>query len=116
VRDGHASLGIIDQKGLGVFELTRSGGRIADVTNGALPGEPFQGVPGEDLGDQSHLSVMVELSPIRRDDASTLLAPMLKSIEAEISMIGCFMMIKDTKDPAHPTLLNLKYQNPIIKI
>jgi len=58
---------------------------------------------------------MMELSPIRGDDASTLLAPMLKGIEAEISMIGCFMIIKDTKDPAHPALLNLKYQIRLLK-
>jgi hypothetical protein len=43
----------------------------------------------------------MEVLPIGRDDSCALLSSMLKGIEAEISQIGGFGVIIDSKDAAH---------------
>jgi hypothetical protein len=44
---------------------------------------------------------MVKFHTVGRNDSATLLPPMLKSIEAQVSDVGSFRVIIDTKDPAH---------------
>jgi hypothetical protein len=71
------------------------------MTDGTFSRESLQNILSEDLRDQSHLAVMMELSIVRGDDPSTLLTTMLKGIETEIGEIGRFKMIINPKDTAH---------------
>ena len=68
VGDRDAPLGIIDQKGLGVFKFTRSRRGIPDMADGILSRKFFQIVPVEDFGDEPHLPIVIEPGSIRGDD------------------------------------------------
>src|SRR5437016_9090497 len=52
------------------------------MTNGDLPDHIMQNVSFENLGDQSHAPVSVELFAVRGDNAGAFLAPMLQGVQA----------------------------------
>jgi hypothetical protein len=107
VGNGQASLVIIHDKRLSIFEFARTCSGVSDMTDSAFSGEFLQYIVGEYFGDQSHLAIMMEVSAIRGGNTGTLLAAMLKRIKTQISMIRSFKMVINTKNAAHFSSPNL---------
>jgi hypothetical protein len=70
------------------------------MTHGKPTLEPFHIMAFEDIRHQSPTSLTVEDSILYRDDASRLLAPMLKGIKTQIDQIRSFDMVANAEDTA----------------
>src|SRR5207244_12807507 len=68
---------------LRVAQVRAAGGRIADVADRAMAGQPAQALSAEDVGDPAHRLLDVEVVAVGRGDARGLLAPMLERVETE---------------------------------
>jgi hypothetical protein len=69
------------------------------MSDGAGPGEAFQDVHVEYVGDQSHPLVLVDDTRFGNGDPGTLLTPMLQGIEPEITHFGCIRVAEAPKRP-----------------
>ena len=58
------------------------------MADGTLSREPPQDIPGEDLGDEPHVSIGVQRLGIGGDDPRALLPPVLQGVEAQIGHVG----------------------------
>ena len=87
---------------LGVGDVTRAGGGIADVTDRARAFQPFEGVDVENLSDEAHVHMPFEgcIRPVRGDDPGAFLAPMLERKEPVIREHRRIRMAKHGEDTA----------------
>jgi hypothetical protein len=102
-RDG--AFGIIDDEGLRVLDVARSGCGISNVPNRSVPLDLFYHLLAEDIGDEAHLSVGEHTVPISAGHTRALLAAMLEGMEAQIGNIGCFGVAEYPEYSAHFTYL-----------
>ena len=92
---------ILPQQRLGVAELAGAGGGIADVTDGRVAGEFFLEHPRvEDLADQAHAGVAVEVGAVGDDDAGRFLAAVLLGEEALVADLRRFRRAPDAEQAA----------------
>ena len=100
VRDGNLAAGAIDRERLGVAQVGRTRGRVARVADGDGAGHVMQDASLEDLRDQSHAFMGVELLAVGSDDARALLAAMLEGVEAVIGQLRSIRMAVNAEDTA----------------
>jgi hypothetical protein len=94
-----AAFAVADER-LGVAQVGRAGGRIAGVADGHVAREFAQDFGVENLGDQAHAFVVVELIAFTGDDPGAFLAAMLQGVEAVIGEFRGVWMAKDAEDAA----------------
>jgi hypothetical protein len=101
VGDGDGPVDVAEDQGLGVLEVAGAGRGVAHVTDGGLAGQALELGLGEDLGDQPHPDVGLELAPPGGHDAGGLLAAVLEGEEAEVGQLRGLRMVGDAEDAAH---------------
>jgi hypothetical protein len=104
VNDGQRPHRGLDDDRLGVEQRARAGGRIAGVAYCPLAVEPGKCATTEDVGHMTHTPVEMYPLPVPGDDAGALLAPVLKSVEAQIGEVGRVFVVIDAKDAVHAVL------------
>ena len=84
--DRELAAGGINEERLGIFEIARAGGRIANMADRAVALEFFEVAGLEDLRDEAHAFVGAErlAVPSPCDDACAFLAAVLKGEESVI--------------------------------
>ena len=70
------------------------------MADGELAGEASEDVGGEDVGDEAHGLVAMELDAVGGNDAGGFLSAMLKGVEREIGELGGLGMVVDGDDAA----------------
>jgi hypothetical protein len=98
VGDGQIPLGVPNHDGLGVGQVSSSGGGVADVAQGRLPWKRLQDIGIEHFGDQPQASMKLGLSIVDGADPRGFLPPMLEGIEGQESFLGGFLHSRDTDD------------------
>lgn len=88
VGDGEATAGMSDAERLGIDEYGRAGGGITHVSNTEMALQAGKDILVENFAHQPHALMMSHQSTITNADAGTLLASVLKGIEAEIGETG----------------------------
>src|SRR5262245_43853829 len=78
-RDG--SLGIFNDEGLSIFQMTLAGGGVAIVADCPRAIQPFDDVFTKDIGNQTHLPMGNKSSAIGGDNATRLLTTVLECIK-----------------------------------
>jgi hypothetical protein len=70
------------------------------MSDGAGPGEAFQDVHVEYVGDQPHPLVLVNDTRFGNGNPGTLLTPMLQGIEPKVTHFGCIRVAERAKKTA----------------
>ena len=83
-----------------VLDVAAACGGVANVTNGASPGELFELRCSEYVLDEAHPAVHEELLAVTRHDASSLLASVLQRMQAEVRQVRRLCGIKHADYPA----------------
>jgi hypothetical protein len=82
VAESDFAVGAGDAERLGVLQAARAGGRIPIVADGYLAAEVTEVLFIEDLGDEAHAEVAVELMTVGCDNPRALLASVLERVQA----------------------------------
>ena len=70
------------------------------MADGHVAGERFECAVVENLGDEAHAFVLVELAVVAGDDAGAFLAAMLERVKAVVREFGGVGMAKNAEDAA----------------
>ena len=92
------TMGVFNDKGLGVLEMALSCGGIAVVADGTGPFQALDHLLFEDIGHKTHLAMGDQDLAIRGDNAGGFLAAVLKGIEAKVNHVGCLGVAIDPHD------------------
>ena len=95
VRQGDLALVALHHDGLRVQQRRVAGGGVARVTDGKRAGKASQDVGVEDVGDQAHRLVQLQLLAVGRGDARRFLPAMLQGVQAQVSELGRLRMAVD---------------------
>ena len=100
VGDGQRPPHGVGDEGLRIRQSAGPGGRIADVTDGAVAFEPFERRRVEDLRYQAHSTMDVERmpEPLAGDDARALLSAVLQREEPVVGQQRRTLVAKDPED------------------
>ena len=82
VAERDLAVGAGDAERLGVLQAAGAGRRVAGVADGDVAAEVAEVLFVEDLGDEAHAEVAVELMTVGCDDSRALLASMLERVQA----------------------------------
>src|SRR6476660_600147 len=88
----------MDGERLNVLEVLASVGRVAIVADGHRSCEVLEGLIVENVRDQSHALMQVEMIAVPGDDAGRFLSAVLQRIKSEIRQIGRFLVAVDAED------------------
>lgn len=100
-----------DGERLGFVEADFSGGRVPDVPDGAVAGQPVQDRLGEDFIDFTHAAYGMQALSVTRHDADGFLPAVLQGIETQVGEPGRFGMPPDAE---HPTFFTQLVLIPIV--
>ena len=95
VRQRDLALVALHHDGLRVEQRRIAGGGVARVADGQRAGKLRQHVGGEDVGDQPHGLVQLQLLAVGRGDARRFLPAMLQRVQAEVGELGGLGMAVD---------------------
>ena len=100
VRERQAAERVVDEERLDVLERAPTGRRVPVVADGKSTGKPGQAFRREDVRDQPHRFLDVELFSVGGDDPSPLLPAVLKGVEPQVRHVGRFRVAVDAEDAA----------------
>jgi hypothetical protein len=80
VAEGDLAVRAVDAEGLGVLYAAGAGGGVAVVTDGDVAAEVTEVFFVEDLGDEAHAELGMEVVAVGCDDTGALLASVLERI------------------------------------
>ena len=95
VRQRDLALVALHHDGLRIEQRRIAGGGVARVADGERAGNAGQHVGGEDVGDQAHGLVQLQLLAVGGGDARRFLAAMLQRVQAEVGELGGLGMAVD---------------------
>ena len=95
VGQGQIAEGKVDHDRLGVLEIAGAGGRIAVVPDCRTAREPLQALFREDVCDQPHRLLLIELVTITGHDSGAFLPAVLERVQAEIHEVCRFLVAVD---------------------
>ena len=100
VGDRDLAVRAVDEDGLRVGQAALTGGRIAVVADGGMPGQRGESVGREDVGDIPHVLGDDDAMAVGGGDAGALLPAMLHGVEAEVRQVGGFGVAREAEDRA----------------
>ena len=98
--NGNLAAGAIYGERLGVAQVRGASSGVARVANGDPADHVMQDVALEDLRDQPHAFMGVELFAIGGDDARAFLAAVLQRVKAVVSQLRGVRMAVNAEDAA----------------
>ncbi len=101
VADRERAARIIDSERLRVLQMRATGGGVAHVADRHAAGELREVLFAEDVLNEAHRSMGVELRAVARDDAGRLLPAMLQRVQAEIREVRRLGVTENAEDAAH---------------